>query len=81
VPQEHVRLEPGDCVFLYTDGLVERRDDGIISRLEKLRAVVASAEDLEACLDEVTATMAGDTVRFDDIALLKLRYTPRAIDM
>ena len=29
---------PGDAVLLYTDGLVERRDDGIDSRLEQLRA-------------------------------------------
>ena len=72
-------LRPGECVFLYTDGLVERRDDGIISRLEQLRAAVASApEELDACLDHVTATMVGDLVRSDDVALLKLRYRPSA---
>ena len=33
---------------------------------------------LEACLEHVTATMVGDAVRFDDIAMLKLRYAPPA---
>jgi PAS domain S-box-containing protein len=77
IPQGQRVLQPGDSVLLYTDGLVERRDDGIISRLEQLRAAIASGPvELEACLDHVTATMTGDTVRFDDVALLKLRYTP-----
>ena len=35
IPQASCVLEPGECVFLYTDGLVERRDDGIIHRLQK----------------------------------------------
>jgi serine phosphatase RsbU (regulator of sigma subunit) len=79
VPQASRVLQPGERVLLYTDGLIERRDEGIINRLEQLRAAVASApEELEACLDHVTATLAGDAVRFDDIALLKLRYAPPA---
>ena len=78
VPRASCVLLPGESLLLYTDGLVERRDIGIISRLDQLRETVESApEELEACLDHVTATMAGDAVRFDDIALLKLRYAPR----
>jgi PAS domain S-box-containing protein len=77
IPQVRLVLEPGECVLLYTDGLVERRDDGIVRRLEQLRLALANApEELEACLDHVTATMTGDALRFDDIALLKLRYAP-----
>jgi PAS domain S-box-containing protein len=77
IPQARRVLQPDECLLLYTDGLVERRDAGIISRLERLREAIASAPDeLEPCLDHLTATMAGDAVRFDDIALLKLRYTP-----
>ena len=76
IPQARRMLDPGDCLFLYTDGLVERRDDGIINRLEQLRKAVAGAPaDLDASLEHVTAAMAGDVVRFDDIAMLRLRYT------
>lgn len=80
IPQGSCVLEPGASVFLYTDGLVERRDVGIITRLDQLRDVVACApSDLDACLDHITAAMIGsDAVRFDDIALLKLRFAARA---
>ena len=77
IPQGRLTLQAGERLFLYTDGLVERRDDGIISRLEKLRQAVHGAPPgLEACLDHVTAAMVGDAVRFDDIAMLELRYAP-----
>jgi PAS domain S-box-containing protein len=74
VPQARLVLEPGESVLLYTDGLVERRDEGIIARLDKLRATIASApHELDARLEHVTAALTGDTVRFDDVALLALR--------
>jgi serine phosphatase RsbU (regulator of sigma subunit) len=63
-------------VLLYTDGLVERRDIGIAHRLEQLREAMACApNDLDAALEHVTTTLSGDTVRFDDIALLALRVS------
>ena len=74
IPQERLVLEPGDTVLLYTDGLVERRDDPIDSRLEQLRAAVAVAPlDLQASLEHLTATLIEDELRIDDIALLALR--------
>jgi serine phosphatase RsbU (regulator of sigma subunit) len=74
IPQATLVLEPGDTIVLYTDGLVERRDDGIISRLEQLRRAVACAPgDLEGCLEDVTAQLVGDDLRHDDIALLAFR--------
>ncbi len=79
IPQGRLTLRAGERLFLYTDGLVERRDDGIISRLELLRRTIDSAPPgIEACLDHVTATMAGDALRMDDIAMLELRYVPTA---
>ena len=64
----------GRRIVLYTDGLVERRDDGIISRLEQLRQAVACAPGgLEGCLEDVTAKLVGDDLRHDDIALLAFR--------
>ncbi|MEA2232547.1 MAG: hypothetical protein QOD83_2363 [Solirubrobacteraceae bacterium] len=74
IPQERLVLEPGDTVLLYTDGLVERRDDPIDSRLEQLRAAVAAAPaDLQASLEHLTTTLIEDELRVDDIAMLALR--------
>ncbi|MGH2944402.1 MAG: SpoIIE family protein phosphatase, partial [Solirubrobacteraceae bacterium] len=80
IPQERLVLEPGDAVLLYTDGLVERRDDGIDNRLEQLRAAVAAAPaDLQAGLEHLTATLGDDdALRHDDVALLALRVTGAA---
>jgi anti-anti-sigma factor len=82
IPQERLMLDPGDAVLLYTDGLVERRDESIDNRLELLRQTVAAApEDLQAALEHLTATLAGeDTLRQDDVALLALRVTAAATD-
>ncbi len=75
IPQERLLLAPGDAVLLYTDGLVERRDDGIDSRMQQLRVAVAAAPaDLIASLEHLTTTLCGDAVPHqDDIALLAMR--------
>jgi len=80
IPQERLTLEPGDTVLLYTDGLVERRDDSIDSRLEQLRVTLAEApEELPAALEHLTATLVGDeALRHDDVALLALRVSTQA---
>jgi len=80
VPQERFVLAPGDTVLLYTDGLVERRDDSIDNRLEQLRVALAAApQELPAALEHLTATLGDDVaLRQDDVALLALRVTPRA---
>ncbi|HUR85124.1 MAG TPA: SpoIIE family protein phosphatase [Solirubrobacteraceae bacterium] len=74
VPQERVVLAPGDGLLLYTDGLVERRDAGIDSRLEALRSAMEDVpSDLGDQLVQLTTTLAGSDMRSDDIALLALR--------
>jgi PAS domain S-box-containing protein len=74
VPQDSLVLAPGETVLLYTDGLVERRDEGITDRLEQLRGAMASAPaDLDDCLGHLTAQLMGDELRMDDVALLALR--------
>jgi len=74
IPQERLVLEPGDSLLLYTDGLVERRDAGIDSRLEELRAAVQTAPyDLQEGLNQITTILTDCDVRTDDIALLAVR--------
>jgi sigma-B regulation protein RsbU (phosphoserine phosphatase) len=72
-------LEPGDALFMYTDGVTEATDrDGAFFTDERLRAAVAgysgrSAEHLAAALlGEVTAFAAGSP-QADDIAVLVIR--------
>ena len=78
VPQACCVLGPGESVLLYTDGLIERRDAGMGARLEQLRAAMATEpEELDACLERVTAELTGDGVRLDDVALLMLRMGAR----
>lgn len=83
VPQERLVLDPGDTVLLYTDGLVERRDEHIDDRLEQLRAAFAEAPaDLTQALEHLTASLAGDeALRQDDVALLALRVEPEPTEM
>ncbi len=74
VPQDSLVLSPGESVLLYTDGLVERRDEGLSSRLEQLRGAMASAPaDLDDCLGHLTTELMGEELRMDDVALLALR--------
>jgi sigma-B regulation protein RsbU (phosphoserine phosphatase) len=63
---------PGALLCLYTDGLVERRDQPIDDSIAHLCSAVAAAEPETACAT-VMAAMAGDTARSDDTALLMIR--------
>jgi serine phosphatase RsbU (regulator of sigma subunit) len=63
------RVDEGDRVLLFTDGLVERRGEPLDAGLARLVAVATAGSSLDAAqlVDAVVAT-AGD--RFDDLALL-----------
>ena len=68
--QAHERLTPGSILVLYTDGLVERRDESLDRGLERLaetaaRATGESLEDLSESLLDLVADE-----RHDDVALL-----------
>ncbi|HEV7753807.1 MAG TPA: GAF domain-containing SpoIIE family protein phosphatase [Baekduia sp.] len=72
--QERHRLGAGARMLLYTDGLVERRDEGLDQSLEALRAVAAGAPpDLDELCDRVLTAMAPDGEWPDDVALLAVR--------
>jgi sigma-B regulation protein RsbU (phosphoserine phosphatase) len=63
---------PGALLCLYTDGLVERRDQPIDESIARLCSAVGTAEPETAC-STVMAAMADDAVHTDDTALLMIR--------
>jgi phosphoserine phosphatase RsbU/P len=76
-PREDVHLElpPDGLLLLYTDGLVERRDEAIGAGLERLRDAVRVAHP-ETVSGEVMQHLVGSDTPLDDIALLVLRRHP-----
>jgi anti-sigma regulatory factor (Ser/Thr protein kinase) len=75
--QQRAKVDAGSTLLLFTDGLVEQRGAGLVSRLEELREVVERGPDDPAALcDAVTAGMQGAEEREDDLALLALRLEP-----
>jgi serine phosphatase RsbU (regulator of sigma subunit) len=64
-----VRLDRGDCVVLYTDGLVERRGEHLDEGLERLRSVAVdlSRHDADAGAERLAASVDDPD---DDIAIL-----------
>ncbi|MCW2569463.1 MAG: hypothetical protein JWN54_3560 [Mycobacterium sp.] len=73
-----VRLEPGDRLLLYTDGLIEARDPQ--GRFAELPDVVSGLAEggLPAALDEILARLRATvgTELSDDLALLVAEYRP-----
>ncbi|MEU0740818.1 SpoIIE family protein phosphatase [Streptomyces sp. NPDC006134] len=72
------RLPAGSTLLLYTDGLVERRDeplDDALTRLRRHTAALARAP-LDTFCDELLIGLGADSA--DDIAVLALRPTPPA---
>ena len=65
---------PGAVLCLYTDGLVERRDQPIDEGIARLCAAVTAQDPETACVS-VMAAMAGYSPHTDDVALLMLRRT------
>ncbi|MFJ1758204.1 PP2C family protein-serine/threonine phosphatase [Kitasatospora sp. NPDC088134] len=74
-------VRPGDTVLLYTDGLVERRDQDIDDRLTALCATVerlaaedrSTGPDLQELVDAVVWEMSGPLSE-DDATLLAFRF-------
>ncbi|HLM09054.1 MAG TPA: SpoIIE family protein phosphatase [Thermoleophilaceae bacterium] len=79
--EAHARLEPGSTLLLYTDGLVERRDEPLADRLEALAsAAAAGGDDLDTLCDRILRGVLGDGEPADDVALLAVRPEPARSD-
>ncbi|PAZ10274.1 protein phosphatase [Streptomyces sp. SA15] len=71
--EAEVRLEPGDRLLLYTDGLVERPEEGIDRGLERLAAaVVAHPVDHPGSLRLLLASVL-EGERRDDVCVVDIR--------
>lgn len=81
VSETQERLDPGETLLLYTDGLIEAHgpDGGILGE-DRVRAAVAAARDLE--VDELIEELLARATEFapnfpqDDVAILALRSKP-----
>jgi PAS domain S-box-containing protein len=74
-----VTLPAGATLVLFTDGLVERRDQPVDVGLDRLRVVAEEARgepDLDVFTDALLAGMLGSAPNTDDVAVLVLRLPP-----
>jgi len=68
VPHTSLHLEPGSGLFLYTDGLVERRTEMITTGLERLRVALAGSTHLSSMVQR--ALDAAGNQATDDVAII-----------
>lgn len=70
--EDEVRLDLGDTLLMYTDGLIERRDTSVQDSLTQLLATAqASAPTLERRLDRLLTHSESDTD--DDTCIIGIR--------
>jgi anti-sigma regulatory factor (Ser/Thr protein kinase)/putative methionine-R-sulfoxide reductase with GAF domain len=75
-PEHEVALEPGAILMLFTDGLVERRDEPVTRGIDELVRVVRGAGSAEqACASAMAALVPSERLD-DDVAVVALRNQP-----
>jgi serine phosphatase RsbU (regulator of sigma subunit) len=76
VESTSVAWSPGDALVLYTDGLVERRNESMTDGLARLVSSAAAmpAGDPGALAEHLVRDLAPDGEREDDVAVLAIRY-------
>jgi ammonium transporter len=79
----HAKLDPGDVVLLYTDGLVENQGpDGRMFSVREMKAVLGSRRSAAEIRDELVTRahgVWGDQPLADDHSLLVFRWTPQGV--
>jgi serine phosphatase RsbU (regulator of sigma subunit) len=73
-----VKLPHGAVLCLYTDGLVERREQALDEGLDRLCRAVLAGPPEEVCAS-VMGALIGDAPAQDDVALLTLRRLPPTV--
>ena len=80
VYKEHsITLNPGDVIYLYTDGVTEANNEagelfGEERMLEMLNNPYETMEEMDANVREGIAAFIGNTPQFDDITMLGMKY-------
>lgn len=70
-------MPPGATLFTFTDGLVERRNEGLDTSLERLRVLAEQAArqpDVEAFVDQIIEGIKSSHRLDDDLAVLAVRW-------
>jgi GAF domain-containing protein/anti-sigma regulatory factor (Ser/Thr protein kinase) len=75
-----VPFPPGAGLVLYTDGLVERRDEPIDTGLERLRALTGTTRDVEELCTEALNRLV-PRAPADDVAMVAARMPPLEDDL
>lgn len=75
------RLEPGDTIILYSDGLVERRGEPLDAGLERLcrKAHEFRALDVDELCDRLVESMRVEVAASDDVAVLAVRLVRASV--
>ncbi|MGZ4712432.1 MAG: PAS domain-containing protein [Acidimicrobiia bacterium] len=80
--EAEVPVGPGAPRVLYTDGLLERRDESLDTGIDRLcSALDADVPDLESLADCITHTLLEARAPADDVALLLLQPSPGADEL
>ena len=71
-PEEVVTFAPGSCVVLFTDGLVERRDETLDAGIARLATALKAdlPPDPASLCDALVEQSVPDNDRDDDVAIL-----------